>query len=176
MSDLISRQALREGIEKIYRCDWQTLKDVMNYAHVIDDLPSAEPERKKGKWIEYPDCLQYEGAYSDDHIVCSNCHHVFSALDNCTEEFDFCPHCGADMNDPLGKMKTKTVELTEGEAYSLAEFIDTNIFDTIRNDRDIDSIQWLKNIVHAYEKMCEVSGYVGLTEDAPKEEEDENAG
>ncbi len=58
---------------------------------------TAEPERKKGEWIEYPDCLQYEGAYSDDDIVCSNCHHVFNILDNCTEEFDFCPHCGADM-------------------------------------------------------------------------------
>ena len=57
----------------------------------------AEPERKKGKWIEYPDCLWYDGAYSDDHIVCSECEHVFSICDNCTEEFDFCPHCGAEM-------------------------------------------------------------------------------
>ena len=54
---------------------------------------------RTGKWIEYPDCLKYEGAYSDDHIVCSNCHHVFNILDNCTEEFDFCPHCGSDMRD-----------------------------------------------------------------------------
>ena len=57
----------------------------------------AEPERKKGEWIEYPDCLGYDSAYSDDHIVCSECEHVFSICDNCTEEFDFCPHCGADM-------------------------------------------------------------------------------
>ena len=57
----------------------------------------AESERKKGEWIEYPDCLGYDGAYSDDQIVCSECHHVFSILDNCTEEFDFCPSCGADM-------------------------------------------------------------------------------
>lgn len=57
----------------------------------------VQPERKKGEWIEYPDCLQYDGAYADDQIVCSECHHVFSILDNCTEEFDFCPHCGADM-------------------------------------------------------------------------------
>ena len=63
----------------------------------IDDMPSANPELKKGQWIEYPDCLRYEGAYNDDHIICSECGHVFSICDNCTEEFDFCPHCGAEM-------------------------------------------------------------------------------
>ena len=63
----------------------------------VEYIPSAEPERKKGEWVEYPDCLRYEGAYADDQIVCSECHHVFSILDNCTEEFDFCPKCGADM-------------------------------------------------------------------------------
>lgn len=62
----------------------------------------AEPERKKGEWVEYPDCLRYEGAYADDQIVCSECHHVFSILDNCTEEFDFCPKCGADMRGENG--------------------------------------------------------------------------
>lgn len=56
-----------------------------------------QAKRKTGKWIEFPDSLRYDGAYSDDHIVCSECHHVFSILDNCTEEFDFCPHCGAEM-------------------------------------------------------------------------------
>lgn len=56
-----------------------------------------EKAKRKGEWIEYPDCLKHDGAYSDDHIVCSKCHHVFSILDNCTEEFDFCPHCGAEM-------------------------------------------------------------------------------
>lgn len=29
-------------------------------------ISSAEPERKKGEWVEYPDCLRYEGAYADD--------------------------------------------------------------------------------------------------------------
>ncbi len=61
------------------------------------NLPSAEPERNKGEWIEYPECLAYEGAYTDTDIVCSACHHVFNIIDNCTEEFDFCPHCGAEM-------------------------------------------------------------------------------
>ena len=66
-------------------------------AEAVAAWNTAMGERKKGEWIEYPDCLQYEDAYADDQIVCSACHHVFSILDNCTEEFDFCPHCGADM-------------------------------------------------------------------------------
>ena len=53
------------------------------------------------EWIEYPECLAYDGAYSDSHIVCSACKHVFSTMDNCTEEFDYCPHCGAKMTDRM---------------------------------------------------------------------------
>ena len=61
----------------------------------------------------------------------------------------------------------KTCVLTSDEAFSVAEFIDKNLYDSIRNDVDIDSIQWLRNILHAYEKMCAVSGYVGMTENTP---------
>ena len=56
------------------------------------------------------------------------------------------------------------MELTKKEAYALADFIDFALYDRIRNDTDIDSMEWLKSIVHAYEKLCEFSGYVGLTE------------
>lgn len=56
-------------------------------------------------------------------------------------------------------------ELTIDEASSIAEFIDMNLILTIRNDEDIDSIGWLRNIIHGYEKLCEYSGYVGTTEE-----------
>ena len=52
-----------------------------------------------GEWIGYPECLKYPNAYADDHIVCSVCEQCFSILDNCAEQFDFCPHCGADMRE-----------------------------------------------------------------------------
>lgn len=58
-----------------------------------------------------------------------------------------------------------TIELTKNEAYSVAEFIDCNLFTAIRNDLDWDSFQALRNIVHAYEKCCALSGFVGLTDD-----------
>lgn len=55
-------------------------------------------------------------------------------------------------------------DLTPNEAYSVAEFIDFNLFSAIRQDVDWDSFQALRNIVHAYEKCCAKSGYVGATD------------
>jgi hypothetical protein len=54
-------------------------------------------KEQEATWVEYPECLKYENAYSTDHIVCSACQYVFSTIDNCTEEFMHCPHCGAKM-------------------------------------------------------------------------------
>jgi hypothetical protein len=63
------------------------------------------------------------------------------------------------------------IDLTKDEAYALADFIDTGLYDRIRNDVDIDSMKWLRNIVHAYEKLCLYSGYVGLTDDGVADED-----
>lgn len=60
--------------------------------------------------------------------------------------------------------------LTKDEAYAVANHIDLTLYDSIRTDTDIDSMKWLRNIVHAYEKLCAYSGYVGLTEPDPEEE------
>lgn len=91
-NDLISRKAVLEAIQfaigMFYDAD--LLKET------IDMLPAAQMRR--GKWIEYPECLQYDGAYSDDHIVCSACKSVWSILDNDTERFNYCPKCGAKMD------------------------------------------------------------------------------
>ena len=61
-------------------------------------------------------------------------------------------------------------ELTKDEAYVLAEFIDMNFFEFLRNNVDVDSMQWLKNMIHAYEKLCKFSGFVGLTESGADDE------
>ena len=57
------------------------------------------------------------------------------------------------------------MNLTTDEAYAIAEFIDGNIFEAIRTDTDWDSFQALRNLIHAYEKCCAFSGYVGCTDD-----------
>lgn len=96
MSDLIRREDAIDIVDELFALG-DCYCDRFSVVGALRGIPSAEPERTKGEWIEYPDCLQYDGAYADDQIVCSVCHHVFSILDNCTEEFDFCPYCGADM-------------------------------------------------------------------------------
>lgn len=62
------------------------------------------------------------------------------------------------------------IELTKDEAYSLADFVCMNLIESIKNDPDCDSMQWLRNIIHAYEKLCEYSGYNGYTEDYDEKE------
>lgn len=56
------------------------------------------------------------------------------------------------------------LKLTKAEAMAVANHIDSTLFQSIRDDTEIDSMTWLRNIVRAYEKLCAYSGYVGLTE------------
>ena len=66
--------------------------------------------------------------------------------------------------DENGITIKEACELTKKEAYAVAKFIDCNLLNYIHSDTDIDSMGWLRNVVHAYEKMCKASGFVGLTE------------
>lgn len=47
------------------------------------------------------------------------------------------------------------VNLTKGEVEPLADFIETNIFDTIRNDLNIDNIEYLANLMSVWKKCTE---------------------
>ena len=67
--------------------------DKLQFVYTSDMKPVAH-----ARWIEYPLCLGYVGAYSEDHIVCSNCKSVWSIIDNDTERFDYCPACGAKLD------------------------------------------------------------------------------
>ena len=51
-----------------------------------------------------------------------------------------------------------TLEITISEAGSLMDFIEHNTFDAIRNDGDIDSIEWLCNLCSVYKKLQEMAG------------------
>ena len=85
-------------------------------------IHSIERSSPRAHWVEYPSCLQYDGAYSEDHIVCSNCHAVFSVMDNDTERFNHCPECGADMQGSyvvvrkVGKQIEAFIEWKDGNA------------------------------------------------------------
>ena len=96
MSDLISR---RVAIEAIMKHTGMTPVAKLEAETTICRVPSAEPERKRGEWVEYPYCLCYEDAMTEEDIACSSCGAVFNVIDNCTDTFNYCPNCGADMRE-----------------------------------------------------------------------------
>lgn len=54
---------------------------------VLQMLPSAQPERKRGKWIDYTD---------EGYVECPFCHSATNCDGN-KDELHFCFSCGADM-------------------------------------------------------------------------------
>ena len=96
MSDLIYRQdainammALQAEDDEAYGCHIPEGFDGERAKEALEQLPSAQPERKKGKWIEEIGML-----------MCSECGDAWG-----TEQFDevmsfnFCPNCGAKMEE-----------------------------------------------------------------------------
>ena len=95
MDDLISRQeaidALGEAptVKHDSRVEHGMLEQWKRDTTAIKTMPSAQPERKRGKWIDYV----------NSHCECSVCHTEWSYFQNETECFEFCPNCGADMRE-----------------------------------------------------------------------------
>ena len=80
MSDLISRQALQEWIKD------KTFGDIVVASeHNFDCLPSVEPERKQGKWIE-----------NDTIRQCNMCRALYPKGQRCVA-YHYCPNCGSKM-------------------------------------------------------------------------------
>jgi len=94
MNDTISRAAAKQAVH-------DTIVSASTVARVwdmIDQIPAVDAAPViHARWIGYPECLGYDGAYHDEHIVCSECHSVWNIIDNDTERFDYCPNCGARM-------------------------------------------------------------------------------
>ena len=107
MSDLISRQ---EAIDAIRKCTVQEVTPAhMLIARVeamveLMLLPSAQPERKKGKWTtgeNMPPMKHRNGElkkFLPSFKYCSCCgHKAFDDSDWGEQLFDWCPYCGAKM-------------------------------------------------------------------------------
>ena len=95
MSDVISRQAAIDMLEMYPFVEYEEYAEARE---VINRLPSAQPEQRKGEWID-------EGFYADGHgahaFRCSECGgHII--------EYDadpFCRWCGADMRgEPMNDL------------------------------------------------------------------------
>lgn len=50
------------------------------------------------------------------------------------------------------------VELTATQCRNVAEFIERKIFDEIRNDVDIDNIEWLRDMLDTEKTLREAAG------------------
>ena len=88
MDDLISRQSAIDCVNRA------VTQEAARWA--IKELPSAQPERKRGKWAHSEDIAWSGGGKT----TCSACAWSYSDgayLD--VYEFNFCPNCGAEMKE-----------------------------------------------------------------------------
>ena len=85
MSDLISRQAAIIQLSHNKNGDDDHDVIVQKDIETIKQLPSAQPERKKGKWI-------YNSPVT---MKCDQCGFVIKDWD--WHRFKFCPNCDCDM-------------------------------------------------------------------------------
>ena len=94
--DLISRAMLLDYIHN--EPIGKMLCDRYNLDGVIKQLPSAQPERKRGKWIYGEDEYGIDGYHCDKcgFFVLWDYAHKFI---NYIEDYNFCPGCGADMRE-----------------------------------------------------------------------------
>ena len=56
-----------------------------------------------------------------------------------------------------GENKMETVTITMGEAVSLFDYLEIHLLDDIRSDYDIDSMEWLHNMMNVWKKCKEVA-------------------
>ena len=89
MSDLIDRNEAIDMIEKYF--DGLPIAVHYDMLAMIHRLPSAQPERKKGKWVKI-------GHWGRSY-KCNQCGNYldFDGVNAGRGSTNFCPNCGADM-------------------------------------------------------------------------------
>ena len=95
MNDTISRQAAIRWVKAECNPYGKPTLDFESGKRVIEHLkcmPSAQPERKKGHWIDREHCQVDEDGY--DIGICSVCGEEIT-IDPLND--NFCPNCGADL-------------------------------------------------------------------------------
>ena len=94
MSDLISRHAAIDCVNHVRFGMEKMAFDIATTA--LLELPSAQPERKKGRWILYENQRQ-EDVDNDNYLyICSECGK--SDLHAKTQKVPFCWNCGSRMD------------------------------------------------------------------------------
>ena len=93
MDDLISRQAAIDALHMhlMYRMGTDSNKKRLD--EWINNLPSAQPERNRGYWIEVDD------HYNRISGRCSVCGWESHMYEDDVVGMDFCPNCGARLQE-----------------------------------------------------------------------------
>lgn len=89
MSDTIYRQAAIEAVEELIEIHFDRAVILNKVVVALMNIPSAQPERKRGRWIPHED---EDGEHYGDK--CSECGEWYVMPFGKTS---FCPNCGADM-------------------------------------------------------------------------------
>ena len=98
MNDLISRQDAIDSLAKFVPhaiCDESTesyTNGLTDAYYLILQLPSVQPERKKGKWIRHD---EIKNVYGGICIECSECGEKYVVQHILDEKY--CRNCGAKM-------------------------------------------------------------------------------
>ena len=103
MSDFIRRGDVISALKALEESapTAQHVSAIFDCEDTIRDLPSTEPERKKGKW---------QRRKGSDCWECSECHAVLESDDIVRHNFYYCYHCGVDMMSEDGYMKLEGTE------------------------------------------------------------------
>ena len=99
MNDLILRQDAISALKALEESapTAQHVSAIFDCEDTIRALPSAEPKRKKGKWID--GMLYYDFDESEwEKVKCSVCeNYVTKQIFYHDNKYHYCPYCGADM-------------------------------------------------------------------------------
>lgn len=93
MSETISKASVCEILADIYPTDGEKVVAVMEVDkayEAIQQLPSAQPDRKKGKWLTNEEIVRPTRFIK---WFCSRCGYVFESVDS--PGYKFCPGCGS---------------------------------------------------------------------------------
>ena len=85
MNDYIDRQAAIDALDRFSLGETDVVRLAFRMGDYLKRLPSAQPERKKGKWRDYP--------IADGCWQCSSC-----GVLRMGEPSNYCPNCGARMD------------------------------------------------------------------------------
>jgi len=97
-SDTISRQAMLDGIDKLIKIHFDRTVVLYKARQVAENLPSVQPERKTGRWIE----SNPRDSKVCRLMTCSECGKAYIVninvpYEDWTEAHKFCVECGAKM-------------------------------------------------------------------------------